>query len=100
MFKTKFKMKARVWVYSGSAAWHFLTLPQKESSQIKRQFNEVSRGWGSLPVKATINKTSWNTSIFPDKKSNLYLLPLKADVRKKEDIKVKDNVEFLIEIIP
>ena len=55
-------------------------------------------GVHTLPVIVTIGKTSWKTSIFPDKKSATYLLPLKAEIRKKENIKDKDVVDFKIEI--
>lgn len=44
------------------------------------------RGFGSVRISALIGNTSWQTSIFPDKKSGCYFLPLKADVRKKEKL--------------
>lgn len=62
-------------------------------------FDVLAGGWGSLPVMATIGKTSWKTSIFPDKKSESYLLPLKAEVRKKEKIYEDQTILFLIKII-
>jgi hypothetical protein len=46
----------------------------------------------------TIGQTVWKTSIFPDSKSGSYLLPLKAEVRKKEKIGVGDTLTFSIEI--
>lgn len=79
-------MKATVWLYPGMAGWHFVTLPEKQSLQIKSCFGFLKRGWGSLPILVTIGKTSWKTSIFPDKKAGAYLLPLKAEARKKEKI--------------
>ena len=97
MSKAVYKLKARVWLYPGeSAAWHFITVPQKESTDIKEKFGKSRRGWGSIPVTVTIGKTSWKTSIFPDRKSNAYLLPLKADVRKKEEISQGDTVSFTL----
>jgi len=84
--KNEFKFKAKVWIYPGPAAWHFVTLPKGISKEIKQIFGELARGWGSLPVTVTIEKASWNTSIFPDKKIGAYLLPIKSDIRKKEMI--------------
>jgi hypothetical protein len=99
MPKTRYKLRAKVWLYPGhQAAWHFVTLPKNESGEIKKTFGAKAKGWRSLPVKVTIGKTSWNTSIFPDTKSNAYLLPLKADVRKKEKIAQGDEIAFQIEI--
>ena len=98
MAANQFKMKSKVWVYPGMAAWRFLSLPKKQSAQIKKVFGGLARGWGSLPVKVTVGTTRWETSIFPDKKSGSYLLPLKAEVRKKEGIKDGNNVIFEIQL--
>lgn len=80
------------------AGWHFANVSQKASNEIKDLFGGMTGGWGSLPVMVTIRKTKWKTSIFPDKKSGGYLLPLKAEVRKKEQIAVSDTINFSIEI--
>jgi hypothetical protein len=96
----EYQMRARVWLYPGPAAWHFVTLPKKQSAEIKSLFGKSQRGWGSLPVVATVGRTSWKTSIFADKKSDAYLLPLKAEVRKKEGISVDQMLDFAISITP
>ncbi|OGZ45777.1 MAG: hypothetical protein A3C84_00695 [Candidatus Ryanbacteria bacterium RIFCSPHIGHO2_02_FULL_48_12] len=93
-----YKMRAKVWVYPGMVGWHFITVPKKQSSNIKKVFGAMKRGWGSLPVMATIGKTTWKTSIFPDKKRGAYLLPIKAEVRKKEEIEKDDMVALLLEV--
>ena len=56
------------------------------------------RGWGSIRVTTTIGHTIWKTSIFPDSKAGAYLLPVKADVRKKEKIKDGDAVTVKLKI--
>jgi hypothetical protein len=58
----------------------------------------MKRGWGSLPVEVTVGKTTWRTSIFPDKKAGAYLFPLKASVRKKEGISEGDMITLVLEI--
>lgn len=93
-----YSMRAKVWLYPGMAGWHFLTLPKKQSKEIKATFDSLRRGWGSLPVVVTIGRTSWKTSIFPYTKADAYLLPLKAEMRKKEKIAEGDTVTFSIEI--
>ena len=87
-------MRSEVWPYPGMNAWRFLTLPKKQGAEIKEKFGKQARGWGSLPVSVTIGKISWNTSIFPDKKSGSYLLPLKAKIRKMEGIADNSLVTF------
>lgn len=97
--KKTFTLKTKLWLYPGeSASWHFLTLPKKESAFIKDAFGANSRGWGSLPVTVTIGKTTWETSIFPDRKSGTYLLPVKASVRKAEGLFVDDTISYRVKI--
>lgn len=81
------------------AGWHFVSVPKKQSVEIKKSFGMPKRGWGSIPVAVTIGKTTWKTSIFPDKQSGGYLLPLKAGVRKKEQIFSEDTISFTIQIL-
>ena len=97
MIKT-YLLKEHVWLYPGKVGWYFITIPKKTTEEIDYFFSHVKRGWGSLPVKVTTGKTSWQTSIFPDKKTGTYFLPLKAVVRTKEKVSEKDLVIFSIEI--
>lgn len=96
MKKPSYTMTSKVVVYPGMGGWRFLALPKKQGQEIKETFGTFAKGWGSLPVKVVIKKTVWNTSIFPDKKSGTYLLPLKAQVRTKEKIHDRDTVRFSI----
>lgn len=96
--KTHFKIYAKVWLYPGDAGWYFVTLPKKQSEIIKQTCGKAKRGWGSIPVTVTIGKTSWNTSVFPDKKAGAYLLPLKFEIRKKENISTNDTIYFVLDI--
>lgn len=91
-------MRSKVWLYPGFAGWHFVSLPKKESREIRTRFSAIKRGWGSLPVIVTVGKTQWRTSIFPDNKTDTYVLALKADVRKKENISMGGTISYTIEI--
>lgn len=91
-----YKLRSKVWVYPGMAAWRFVSIPEKQGKEIKKKFGIRAKGWGSLPVSITIGKTSWNTSIFPDKKSGSYLLPLKAKVREAEHIEDNSTISYTL----
>ena len=93
-----YRLCAKVWLYPGPGGWHFVTFPNQQSAEIKARFDSIKRGWGSLRVVATIGKTTWETSIFPDRQSDAYLLPLKADVRTREGVGVGDAISFTVEI--
>ncbi len=99
MNKHQYSMRGKVWLYPGVATWHFLTLPKTKSKEITTLFGNIKRGWGSLPVIVRIGTTSWRTSIFPDSKAGAYLLPLKAEVRKKVGIASGDTITYVIEIL-
>jgi len=97
--KKRYKIKSKVYLWPGSiAAWHFLGVPKLDSIKIKETFGKNHRGFGSIPVTVTLGKTIWNTSIFPDSKSNMYVLPLKARVRKIESVYDGDVVTVVLEI--
>ena len=100
MIINQFTINATVWLYPGKAGWHFVTIPKNESEQIKGLFGDQKRGWGSLPVMVTLGNTTWKTSIFPDKQSDAYLLPLKAAVRIKQKIATGDIISLTLTVQP
>ncbi|MCE9597087.1 MAG: DUF1905 domain-containing protein [Spirochaetia bacterium] len=79
-------------------AWHFASLPKKDADRIRKELTFRPRGFGSIRVEAQIGKTKWKTSIFPESKTKTYLLPIKADVRKKESIKSTGKVAVTLKL--
>jgi hypothetical protein len=81
---------APCWPYSGKGAWYFVTLPAESAAEItffSKALNGGKRtGWGSVRVTVQVGKTVWQTSLFPDSKNKSYVLPIKAAVRKAENI--------------
>jgi hypothetical protein len=57
-----------------------------------------TRGFGSIRVRAGIGESRWATSLFPDKATDCYLLPLKAEVRRSRAIAAGDNVSVELTI--
>ncbi|MFZ5856472.1 MAG: DUF1905 domain-containing protein [Chloroflexota bacterium] len=86
----------KIWFWKGPAPWFFVTIPEKESSDIKAISNIVTYGWGVIPVHVRIGKTEWTTSLFP--KDGRYIVPIKADVRKVEKLSEGDEVSVQLEI--
>lgn len=92
-------MTEKVWLYPGaSASWHFVTLTKKIGQEIREAHGKKAKGFGSLPVEVTVGISTWKTSIFPDRLSGSYLLPLKAAVRKKEYVEVGEPITFKIKL--
>ena len=95
MFDQNYEFDAKIWLWvtqSGKGAWHFVTLPEDISDEISFFMKQKIRAFGSLRVSVKIGETQWQTSLFKDKKKNAFLLPIKADIRKKEKIGVNDIV--------
>ena len=61
-----------------------------------RKLEGMARGFGSLRVSATIGDTRWQTSVFPSRKEG-WTLPVKAAVRKAEDLSEGDEVALTLE---
>ena len=95
----RFEFVAKLWRYSGeTAAWHFITLPRDTSTSVRSISKGLQSAFGSLRVIATVGKTTWRTSIFPEAKTKLFVLPVKADIRRRERIGHGDRVKVAIEV--
>lgn len=83
-----FSFTSKLWIYGfpEASSWYFINVPVEYSEEIKARTSDFKRGFGSVRVTATIGKTTWKTSIFPDKKSGSYLLPIKKEIRRTNDI--------------
>ena len=85
-----------IWFWKGPAPWYFVTIPAEPSHAIKAISNEVTYGWGVIPVYVRIGKSRWQTSLFP--KDDRYLVPIKADIRKAEKLEEGDAVTIDLQI--
>lgn len=86
-----------IWFWKGPAPHYFVTVPEKESDELRDILRSVTYGWGMIPVVARIGKTEWTTSLFP--KDGLYIVPIRANVRKAEKIQEGDVVTVRLEVI-
>jgi len=91
---------APIWLWNeGKGSWHFLTVPAEEAIEIRlAAMAEPRRGFGSVRVAATINGVTWRTSIFPQK-SGCYVLPIKAEVRRKAGVGEGDEVRVKLDLV-
>jgi Domain of unknown function (DUF1905) len=91
-----------VWIWRAEppakGSWHFLTIAGEAAEAIRSASGGRSGGWGSVRVTATIGITDWQTSLFPNKQLGGYMLPLKADVRKREGVNEGDEIVVTISV--
>lgn len=89
-----------LWIWKGEAAgrWHFVTVPDEQSAEIKAHAFGSPRGFGSVRVEASVKGVTWRTSVFP-LNSGGYLLPVKVEVRKKAGLAAGDEVTVELELL-
>ena len=94
----EFEFDAAIWIADGPGGWRFISLPEGHSDEIADLVGTQSRGFGAVRVAVAIGASTWNTSIFPDRKRGTYVLPVKKGVRAKEGIDAPDVVAVRLEL--
>lgn len=92
-----FEFEAELWEYHGDASWHFVTLPHDVSDEIDELFPRKA-GFGSVRVEVTVGSSTWQTSVFPDKKAASFVLPVKKPIRTKESLEDGDLLQVHLKL--
>lgn len=91
MLVVRFTAELYLWA-ARSDSWTFVDLPTEVSEEIRDALPFPPRGFGSVRVEVAVGGTAWRTSIFPDKAKGVYVLPVKAAVRRAEQVEAGDDV--------
>jgi hypothetical protein len=91
-----FEFSGKIFFWRGPSPFFFVSLPARESRQLKEVAHLVTYGWGVIPVHCRIGRTEWKTSLFP--KDGRYLVPIKASVRAAEDLDEGDKIALHMEV--
>ena len=96
----RYKVRSEVVLWPGAqGAWHFAYVDKKQSEMIRKHYTGPRRGFGAVRVRVQTGKTVWETSVFPDSRSGgVYILPLKASVRRAEGIEAGDTINFPLDV--
>jgi hypothetical protein len=90
--------ESELWEHDGQGAWCFVTVPPEPSEDI-RLSGAMPAGFGSFKVEVTVGSTTWRTSVFPDNRSEGFVLPVKKAVRRAEDLEVGDLVSVSLDVV-
>jgi hypothetical protein len=92
---------AELWTWDARKAdsWVFVSLPADASEEIRELADGPRRGFGAVRVRVTVGDSTWSTSIFPDSASGCYVLPIKRQVRKAEDLEAGDVTSVTVELV-
>ena len=85
-----------VFYWRGPAPFYYLRVPGDVAAYIHDVAAQVSYGWGVIPVTAIVGATRFTTSLFP--RDGGYLVPLKAAVRRAEDIELDDEITVRLQL--
>ncbi len=96
-----FEFEAQLWEWDArvEASWVFVSVPE-EIGDVIDEMALPRRGFGSVKVRVRCGTSEWRTSVFPDKGSGCYVLPLKKAVRVKEKIGIGDTARFELDVAP
>lgn len=90
------EFSGKIWFWRGPAPWYFVTVPAKQSLDLKVVSSSVTYGWGMIPLNVRIGQTDWKTALFP--KDGRYIVPIKASVPKAENLGEGDKVTIRLEV--
>ncbi len=88
----KYEFTATPWLYE----WLFVAMPEAMAREIRDNLKCLEEGWGRMKVTAKVGESKWRTAIWFDTKSNTYLLPIKAEIRKKEKVEAGKEISIII----
>ena len=72
------------------APHHFVSVPDELCGGIEATSSLVTYGWGMVPVTVRMGGSTWTTSLWP--KDGGYIVPLRLDVRRREQVDLGDTV--------
>ena len=97
MLTLDFSFAAPLWKWRGGN-WFFLTLPPETAADIRAFARANASALGTVHVVARVGKTEWQTSLFPSNEHSSFLLPVKAAVRRAEELEAGAEVAVALEV--
>ena len=94
--KIRYDFSARLWQDPSPGGWFFISIPKNISKEIRENLKWQEEGWGRMKASVAIDKLEWDTAIWFDKKMDTYLLPIKAEIRRKVNLQLDDTITLTI----
>lgn len=94
--KGELKFRGEIWYWRGPSPFHFVTVPEPQAQEIRDVANEVTYGWGMVPVDVCVGGTKFYTALWP--KNGGYIVPIKDVVRKTEEVDEGDVIDIRMTI--
>ena len=94
----RFRFDAEIIHWRGPSPFFFAPAPADQVEALRQAARLATYGWGVVPVEAAIGGVTFRTSLFP--KDGTYLVPIKAEVRRKTNLTAGDTISVELTIRP
>jgi len=94
--KIKYSFSTKMWKHAPTGGWYFVSLPKAISKEIRENLKWQEEGWGRMKAIAQYEEHTWETAIWFDTKADTYLLPIKAEIRKKSNLEINTSIQMNI----
>jgi hypothetical protein len=71
-----------------------VSLPSEVADEVRAR--SPAKPFGAVAARVTVGAVEWETSLFADTQRATYLLPVKADVRRRVGIEAGDAITLTI----
>lgn len=92
-----FNLKGKVYIWPGGNPLHFIYVDGTEKDKIKKIGKK--HHIGMIRVEVSLGNSVWQTSLLPFRKEDCYLLAIKKDIRRKENIFLGDEIRVFLRLI-
>jgi hypothetical protein len=96
LMRYEFSAQPRHYKEDDTCGWVFLFFPKELSKEIRTHHKWMEEGWGRMKATVQVGNSEWKTSIWFDKKNGTHILPLKAEIRKREIIGMDNEIQVII----
>jgi hypothetical protein len=95
-----FEFVGELFEWTGNAtSWWFIRMPVEQSAELREEMDGLTNGFGSIRVEVTIGASTWRTSLFPESSTKQYLLPVKKQIRRAEQLDEAAPITVAVQVI-
>jgi hypothetical protein len=95
-YRLRLLFAGQLWYWRGPSPYHFVTVSEEACAELRAIANDVTYGWGMIPVTIRIGATEFDTSLFP--KFGRFVVPIRDVVRDGERLEIGDIVDMELRI--
>ena len=88
-----YTINEKLWRWPGAGGWHFVTIDKRIYTEIRASF-----GKGMAPITVTLKGHTFDATLFPETKTETYLLAIRKNIRRELDLFDGDSLSLTFSI--